>query len=277
MAYNSVSIIIDAAFTRANEVGEVAITREEVLTDYIVGFCNKVSELRTKWKVEEKSTHTQNTTTGGESFILPTDMKFADQRSIQAITVEGYAPLTYISVTDLRNKHAGLARATLNGLVAAGAATITVFTTEFLTESGTGYIAGDEFTWTGKTDTTLTGVSGVLDHTTGSTIYQSTSLDLPTDYTILEGVGYLYPAPSSDYSGLPLIIDYYKEMDRPTTEADTIPGQFVEACKDYCSMRVAQKAEKWTAADVFQKLSTSSIVQSIRSERIGERQYITVK
>ena len=62
---------------------------------------------------------------------------------------------------------------TLNGVVAAGATTITLTSgTDFAT-SGNGNIDGDSFVWTGKSTNDLTGVTGVsFDHATGVTVQE---------------------------------------------------------------------------------------------------------
>ena len=278
MAFNSIGRIIDNVFNDANEKTEDFISREEVLFDYIYGFYNKVSELRTKWKHEEASSDTSNaTTTGGETFSLPTDIKYPDQKGIQCISIEGYIPLEYMSVTDLRNKLAGKARSTLNGAVLLGATTVDLINGVYFADAGTGYIAGDEFTWTGKTDNQLTGVSGILAHDDGSTVYQSDAVGLPEKYTIQNGTGYIYPAPSSDYDGIPIVIDYYKDITRPTSENDIIAIPYIESCREYCRMRVEQKRKDFSAADRYESSSTSMIIQAIKNERTGQRGHISTR
>jgi len=278
LTFNSIGVIIDAVFNRANEETEAKITRKEVLTDYIWGFINKVSELRTKWKHEESDQDNSNTTSlGGETFSLPSDIKTSDQKSIQCLSIEGYEPLKYISITDWRKKIAGLARSTLDGAVLIGATEVDLMDASNFAEAGTGYISGDTFTWTGKTDNQLTGVSGILAHDDGSVVYQSDACGLPEYYTIQNETGRLFAAPDDDYDGIPLVIDYYKETTRPDSENDTLPVKFVEACKDYCSMRVAEKKEDWQAVDRFEKKSTAGIIQVIRNERIGDQKYLTSK
>lgn len=57
---------------------------------------------------------------------------------------------------------------------AIGAGTLTLSSTIGFTETGDGIVEGDTFSWTGRTTTTLTGVSGLgSTHSTGATVYQT--------------------------------------------------------------------------------------------------------
>jgi hypothetical protein len=63
----------------------------------------------------------------------------------------------------------------LQAAVSAGATTLILLTTEDFPSNGSGWILDsvndkDVFTWTGKTNTTLTGCSGVLEHTIGCAV-----------------------------------------------------------------------------------------------------------
>lgn len=277
-AHNSIGVIIDGIFRQANEKEETFITREDILIDYIWGFYNKVSEIRTQWKHEESSQDASNATTiGGETFLLPSDMKYPDQRSIIAIGLEGYDPLTYISLSEWRRKISGLARTTLNGAVLAGAITVDLVDASRFPDEGTAYISGDAFTWTGKTSNQLTGVTGILAHDSGSVVYDQGATGFPNYYTIQDGVGRIHASSDINYNGRALIIDYYKEITRPDSENDIIAFSLIEPCKDWCSMRIEQKRKDWPAADRYEKQAVSGIVQAIKNERTGSRQYIKTK
>lgn len=64
-----------------------------------------------------------------------------------------------------------IATTTLNGSVAAGAATITLTSASSFSNAGNGNIDGDTFSWTGKSSNDLTGVLGIsADHATGATV-----------------------------------------------------------------------------------------------------------
>ena len=278
LGHNSVSNIIDSVFDRANEKTEDFITREMVLKDYIWGYINKVSELKTRWKHEESDEDTSNETTiGGETFDLPSDMKYPDQKSIMCISMEGYEPLTYISLVEWRKKIVGLGRTTLDGDVSAAATTVDLIDASNFPSASTGYIGGDEFAWTGITANQLTGVTGILAHDSGDVVWDDGSLGLPEYYTIQNGAGRLFAAPSDDYDGMILAIDYYKELTRPDSENDILPIPYIEPCKDYCAMRVEQKRKQWTAASELKGLWETAVVQVIKNERTGTSQYISPK
>lgn len=80
----------------------------------------------------------------------------------QRITIDGYL------VNDMG--------VNTTSITSSGASTINVESTREFSSSGTLYIAGDAFTYTGKTDTSLTGVSGVSgDKAKGSVVSPDTN------------------------------------------------------------------------------------------------------
>lgn len=273
-AFDSINRVIDRLYNWANEPSEQFISRKEML-GVVQEYVDTVNDLRSRWNHEEAAVDKSNTTTtGGETFTLPTDMKFQSDRSIIAIAIEGEEPLTSIGQEEWLEKIAGLARTTLNGAVSAGAATITVYDTTNFPDSGTAYIAGDTFTYTGTTATTLTGVSGVLDHDSGATVYEDSAVSAPTHYTLLDGTGYLYPAPDTDYDNRPLVIAYYKRLTVPNTENDVLPVPYVAPCLNYLKAYVQDKRGKEGSSEKYYQRFDSGIKVVIRNERL-QPQYLT--
>lgn len=279
LAYNSIATIINRVFRKANEIGEGFITRAEVL-DYIWSFIDDVEDLKAQWKFEEADQDSSNSLTiGGEEFNLPTDIKLTDPRSITNIRMEGYEPLTYISPSEWARKIAGLERSTLDGAVLSGATTIDLIDGSQFSDSGDGYIAGDAFSWTGKTDNQLTGVTGVLAHDSGAVVYGVDSLGAPEFYTIQNGQGRLYPAPSEDYDGFTLIQDYYKRLTHPDSENDLLPIPYVSPCVDHCLMSVNDKKGDKGAneATKYERRYTAKITRIIKADRPARNQTMGTK
>ena len=268
LAYNSVGKMIDDVFAHANETGQSFLKRTAVL-GFIQRFYDKLEEARTRFKHEESSSDTTNTTTkGGVVYALPTDMKYDDDRSIIAIHIAGEEPLEWLSQREYIDKIAGLGISTLNGAVSSGAVTIDLSDATHFPTSGTGYIDGDEFTWTGKTGNQLTGVSGVLDHDDGEIAVDGQTIDAPTHYSILNGILTIHPGPDGDYDNRPLVIDYWTFLTRPDSENDLIPIRYLSSCYDYCLMCVEDlKPRGKGSPEKYEKRYERSMIQAIRNDR----------
>jgi hypothetical protein len=66
-----------------------------------------------------------------------------------------------------------IAETTLNGIVSAGATTVTLTSGAAFSSAGNGNIDGDSFAWTGKSTNNLTGCTGIsFDHASGVTVQE---------------------------------------------------------------------------------------------------------
>lgn len=277
LAWNAVGTIIDRVFRIANEKGEDFISRGDV-RDFLWDFLDTVSDLRTIWRKEETDQDTSNSTTiAGKEFTLPTGIKFADERGIIDIRTQGGEPLKWLDPKQWATKIAGLSRSTLNGAVLEGATTLTLEDTTDIPDSGNGYIAGDLFSWTGITANTLTGVSGVLDHDSGSVFYEENSLGTPTHYTILNGVGKLYPAPDSESDSKTLIIDHYAHFTYPDSDNDIFPFAYLSPTTEHCLMRVEERRRKFDISEIYRKSRDRQLGQIIKQEKSGRSQQFQSK
>jgi hypothetical protein len=246
--------------------------------DWVWDFIDDLNDLRTKWKYEESSTDSSNSTTqGGDTFTLPTDMKFDNDKSILAVYIGGTEPLKTISQFQFVEKNAGLARSSVASTITLADASIVLTDATLFPDAGTGYIDGDEFTWTGKTSNTLTGVSGVLGHAAGTIAFDQGSLGTPAYYTILNGVGYLQPAPDDDYDNRVLYIDYYARVTYPDSENDLLPMPYVAACGSYLLQCLYDKKEDANNSARYGQRFDKQIITAIRSERMGQPQFFKVK
>lgn len=272
-AYNAIGRIIDRFYSRANESDENFVKRSEIL-EWVREYIDNVNDLRLRWNHEEAATDKSNTTTtGGETFTLPSDIKYSAEKSIITISIEGEEPLIYISELDWTKKIVGVARSTLNGSVSAAAATITLYDSSNFPSSGTAYIAGDAFTFTGNSSNQLTGVSGILAHDSGSVVWDSNEIDAPKYYTILDGGGKIYPTPDTDFDNRPLVINYWQRLTQPDSENDVLPLPYVSPCINYLLMCYSDKKGENAASEKFSNRYREQIKQVIRNERTSQIQY----
>lgn len=269
---DAVGRVIDSVYSRANEVDEGFVSRKEVLR-FVQDFIDDVNDRKKRWRHEEAPVDKSNITTlGGEVLDLPTDIKYKGNESIDVVNIEGEMPLIYIGQDEWTKKLVKMARTTLNGNVSAGATSITVYDTTNFGDSGTGYIDGDAFAWTGKTATTLTGVTGILAHSDGDVVWQDSDLGTPTYYTILDGTGRLFPAPDGDYDGRPLVITYTERLDYPDSENDSLPIPYLSACKEYCLMCIEDKKGKdgSNMSQKYERRYERKIETVVRQEKTGQ-------
>lgn len=267
---NSVGRIIDSIYSRANEVDETFVSRVDVL-GFIQDFIDDVNDRKKRWRHEEASLDKSNTTTlGGETFTLPTSIKYLGNESIDTIYIENEPPLSYIGQDEWAERLVGVARSTLNGGVSSGATSITLYDATNFSDDGTGYIDGDAFTWTSKSGNTLSGVSGILDHDSGDAVWQETELGAPAYYSILNGVGRLYPAPDDDYDTRPLVIAFTERLTYPDSENDELPIPYLSACKEYCLMCVEDKKGKSGNSNKYEQRYERKIDLIVRREKTGQ-------
>lgn len=274
LAHNSIGKIIDRVFRKSGEEEGQALSRIDI-ADFIWDYIDTVNDLRNQWKHEEASEDKSNTLTiGGEELSLPSDIKYNNPKSIINIGMEGYDPLTYIGLTTFRKKISGLARTTLDGAVLSGAVTMNLKDASNFPSSGNGYIAGDAFSWTGKSTNQLTGVTGVLAHDNGAVVFHEDALGQPTYYTIQNEVIRIQPAPDSEYNGFLVPIDYYKRLSYPDSENDLLPLPYVSPCIDYCLMCVNDsKGDSGKNESVkFERRFDKKITQTLRNERLNKDQ-----
>jgi len=254
-------------------------SREDILGFIKDGF-DEIYERKGKWTFEEATRDTSNSlTTGTEEFTLPSDLKENKREYIVWIGTEGHGELDFIDIEEFNKRYVGAARTTLSTAVTAGDTTLYLTDVDNFSDTGTGYIGSDEFTWTGRNTSanTLTGVSGVLDHAKGSTVVDENILGLPTNYTIWNGVGKLFPIPSSDYTGRTLIIDYYKDMPDVTNENASIPTSFFTPIRDYALSCAMERMGEITKADRYYQRFEKGLMLRIRREKLNQVTQLQVK
>ena len=254
------------------------LSRSDVF-GFIKDGLDEVYESKDKWSFEESTRDTTNSyATGTEEFTIPSDLKENKNEYIIWIGAEGKEKLEFIDVNEFNNNYAGQARTTLNGDVLAGATSIVLTDSSNFADSGTGYIGSDEFTWTGKTASThtLTGVSGILTHDSGSVVVSEGVLGTPDSYTIWNGVGRLYPIPDSDNNGKRLIIEYYKNLADINTENDYIPTAFFTPIRDYVLSCVSERMGEMTKADRYYQRFMMSLQKRKSREKLNEYQQMQV-
>lgn len=157
-------------------------------------------------------------------------------------------------------------RSELNAAYTAGATTMTLKDSTMFTETGSGQIGSETFTYTANAQSTGI-LSGIPASGTGSlassysanrAVWQGATSGLPTRYTIFNGNIYLDVPPSSTYENYKIKIRYLRAMTRITQSSDTTIVTFTNAFQWYLAARIEyrrgrnEKAKEYMAR--FQEL-----------------------
>ena len=106
-------------------------------------------------------------------------------------------------------------------------------------DTGTVYIGDNVIQYTGKTNTTLTGCTGVTSAVnSGATIFNRASTGKPSYYTIQDGYIYVYPVVGEQQSGKALIMTYYHRTGNISTGYDEIAVPDETAIVDYLVWKI---------------------------------------
>lgn len=140
----------------------------------------------------------------------------------------------------------------------AGATTLNVVNNSQFPTSGTLFIAGQEITYTGKSGTTqFTGIPGAGTGSITATINDGASAwkdsfaALPANYTVFNGK-LIFSAPvSSEYSGYPIKIEYFKKLPALTEISDTTEISFPHLLKQYVASMIERRRRNFDVAENY--------------------------
>ena len=103
-----------------------------------------------------------------------------------------------------------MAYTTVNGNQTAGAGTVTGVDFSNFPSSGVVKIGTNEISYTGKTETTLTGVTGFTANISdGDFIFYKGVFGKPRFFTVFDNYLYVYPIVDTNFSGQSIWLDYY--------------------------------------------------------------------
>lgn len=209
---NSLRYIIDQSRLRTQELTENLITDNDLLD--IAKECSDVIEtIRKKWGFVQKTANIQ-LTAAVQSYYKPSDLAGLDaiERLILGINHKG---LDYIDNKDFWDEMESIPKTILTVNASAGATSLNVRDTTAFGATGTLTIEADSgIKYTGKTNRTFTGVTGVSSaHTSNAEIFRTSDLDQPTKYSWWANHILFFPPPDKFYNA---VTDYYQTIPRMT-------------------------------------------------------------
>ena len=223
------------------------------------------------WDFELESA-TDTVVSGQKSYSFPTSpasFKYTDSaRSILQLWVHSRTKLTYIDKRDYEDYMVDTVSTTL-------AENVATTDTDFdLTDAGDFTDAGDilvgdgsddTISYTGKSTNTLTGVTGIATtHSSGATVWQTTSLGEPTRYTIYNDAIFLQPVASSTYHGETIHYDYWKAIPELDDDTDETIIPFFHTSQYYLAWKIEEKKGNTAQADRYRQIYESRIAGEMR-------------
>jgi len=230
------------ALLELNEEHSPSITDE-----FVFRLINKaeseVVNLRKKGKWAWLRTHNYALGTianGGWRLALPSNIQDREtDESIEEVKFGTGNNLQYLGLKDWNSLINGVAYTQLTTNLTIGSSTISGILFANFPDEGTVYIGNNIITYTGKTNTTLTGCSGVTTAVdAGATIFNRASTGKPSYYTIQDGYIYVYPIVGPQQSGKALIMTYYHTPSVINTGYDEIAVPDETAIVDYLVWKI---------------------------------------
>jgi hypothetical protein len=230
------------ALLELNEEHSPSITDE-----FVFRLINKaeseVVNLRKKGKWAWLRTHNYALGTianGGWRLALPNNIQDREtDESIEEVKFGTGNNLQYLGLKDWNSLINGVAYTQLTTNLTIGSSTISGILFANFPDEGTVYIGNNIITYTGKTNTTLTGCSGVTTAVdAGATIFNRASTGKPSYYTIQDGYIYVYPIVGPQQSGKALIMTYYHTPSVINTGYDEIAVPDETAIVDYLVWKI---------------------------------------
>jgi hypothetical protein len=209
----------DAGLRRAK------MTAGDVGDDYLTELANdcqrEVQETTKHWSFAKKQDSSNTLTAGVAQYAIPSDLQEESRNAIIIMKIGNEQPLDWVEWDEYVRRTVGQPKSPLNGAILASATTIDLVDAIDFGSTGSGYIEGDSFSWTGKTSNQLTGVTGVTSgHASGVIAYDARSLSKPSTYTIFNGYIWLDPACDSTNASRVVYIDYYRTIPELVEDAD---------------------------------------------------------
>ena len=230
------------ALLELNEESSPSITDE-----FVFRIINKaeseIVNLRKKGKWAWLRTHNYALGTmaaGGWRLALPADIQDRESdESIEEVKFGAGNNLQYLGLKDWNTMLNNVNYTELTADISIGATTISGVLFANFPDEGTVEIGSNVVKYTGKTNTTLTGCTGVTTAVTaGATIFQSVSSGKPTYYTIQDGYIYVYPIVGEQQSGKALIMTYYHTPKVINTGYDEVSVPDETAIVDYLVWKI---------------------------------------
>lgn len=217
--------------------------------------------------------------TGQTTYTLPSDLKYpSTNRGILEIKIPGKPALNYVDMREYRNMLNSSTGTTLATDIALIDTTVTVVDASSLNSSGTIIIGDgseDEISYTAISGDTLTGVTGISSiHSSGAAVWQSTATSEPKWYTVYDGDLHIWPVPSTDFSGLSLIIDYWKTLTALTDDSSTTDVSFYPFFQYYLAWKIEDRKRNADRSDRWRQIWENRLKTQMTKRR--DRQFYRI-
>lgn len=174
-----------------------------------------------------------------QAYALPSNLQEGSD-SIMSVKFYNQPPLTRIDhgiFNQITHDYVG---STLSADVALIDVAISITDTSDFADSGTVNIQGDEITYTAKTSTQITGVTGITaTHTSGDEVWQTRTAGQPNSYYVDGATLYLDPMPDSSSADRNIYLDYWKRFDDLVDDQDETVFGYPENCYYYLNWQLA--------------------------------------
>ena len=164
-------------------------------------------------------------TLGMEKIALPTNIDDNQtNQSILGFRIGTQTDLDFVEYPEFQNIMVDTAISTLNGALSGGETSLTLTDSNDFEDSGSINIAGTSYAYTTNTRSTnvLSGVDTLAATDDGTNIWQGMTFGEPRRFTVSNDNVYFDVAPSSDWVGRNIWIDYVKTAVRPDSDTDDI-------------------------------------------------------
>lgn len=274
IAVNSRGKIKQRALDAIDEKKDEVIT-EDFLNDQIRN-CEQDIMRRNKYWSWLKTDNIDSPTAivqGKMKYTLPTTIADANSpKSILTVSIRNGRPLSLVTLPEWRELTLADRFTTLTADVALVDVTISVATSGDLdagsvTTPGTITIGNDEITYTSKTSTLLSGVTGITaTHTSGDEVHQNISFSEPLYYTVKEGKMYLWPVPSSTEHGYNMYQEYFKTLTTMDSDGDETEVPFDEAFDYWLMWKIAVRRKNPDDALMYKKMYDELVLRALANE-----------
>lgn len=212
---NTVKFCLDQALQNLN-----LQDRPNFITpDYAVGLINSLESSHAQQskrpiEVQERE-YNLGTLRQGE-WELPLPENIAERytnKSIESLRVAGGEELTFVFKNEFNQYLENSFYTDLSGTLQTTDTVVNVVDASGLPSSGSVNIGNDKVAYTSRTDTVLSGISGVTtNHSTGDMVTAGMKQGKPTHFTIWNNKIYVYPVMGDEQAGYPFYIDYFSRM-----------------------------------------------------------------
>jgi hypothetical protein len=230
------------------------------------------------WSWELQSA-TDSVVSGQKAYSFPTSpnaFKYTDSpKSFKHVHIHNYERLGYIDKSEFEEYLVGTISSTLDGAITGASTSVVLTNSSDFDEAGTALVGDgtdDEFSWTANdTDTnTLSGVTGItVSHSSGATVWQTSSLGKPDFYSVYNDQIFFQPVASTTYHGLVIYYDYYEKTPVLDDDTDTTEIPFFHLAQYYLAWKIESRKGNKDMADYWRQIYENRLSGEMKRDRTG--------